>query len=182
MPIFAAKALSFALGHWKGVLIALAFAGLGLKLLAAQGDARHWQKESDRFASLYHAEQSSFALTVAGYRAAAEKARADDLANARRVETQQSAISQEVSHDYQARIADLRARYDALRLRNGSTPANTSGGGTAHLPQASGSASGTDAPAAQEGFPLDDRLTCSLQAEQLDALISWQEGQAAVPR
>jgi hypothetical protein len=182
-----AAALRLGLAHWKLVLSVTAVLTLGLMLISAKAESRHWHDEAERFALLYRAEQEAHRRTIADYRRAAELARAKDQANAARVERDQSIISKEVSNDYQARLAGLRARYDALRLRRGAATARSDpgAGGAAHLPQTPASARGAAQATGEEGLPpdaaeLDWRLICSSQAEQLDALIDWVERQKAV--
>jgi hypothetical protein len=175
-------ALRFGLGHWRLILSGLGFLALGVALLSARAESRHWHKEADRFAALYHGEQEAHRRTIADYRRAAELARAQDQAHAARVERDQSVISQEVSHDYQARLADLRARYDALRLQRVHAPAaaDPGTGRATDLPEAAAGAGGAAPAAGEEGLSLDAtsldwRYVCSAQAEQLDALIDWVE-------
>ena len=90
-----------------GIAVSLA---LGLLLVIQKAETRHWKSESTRFEQLYRNEQSAFATTVAEYRAAAEAARAADLAAAQRVAAEQQAINQRSQNDLQARLADARAR------------------------------------------------------------------------
>lgn len=61
------------------------------------------------------AEKQAHADTVKGYRLAAEKARADDLAHVKAVSEQQTAITEKVTHEYESRLADSDARYERLR-------------------------------------------------------------------
>jgi hypothetical protein len=162
--------------HWREILVAIGFAGLGLLYLGAEADSRHWEKQSDRFEGLYHAEVQAHAVTILEVRRRTAEAKAADEAHARAVERAQANISSEVSHDYQAKLGALRARYDALRLRApgaGGAAANPGGGGGTGLPAPADPAGRADDPAGEEGFSLDDRFTCSAQAEQLDALITW---------
>lgn len=58
--------------------------------------------------------KAAFKQQVSDYRAAYDKARADAVEAARKVETEQERITHEVSADYQARLADVRARYSRL--------------------------------------------------------------------
>ena len=183
MSALAAAALRLGLGHWRAIGLGLAFAALGLMLVLAKAETRHWRKQAEHEAALHLAERQAHARTIADYRRAAELARARDAANAARVERDQAVISQEVSHDYASKIAALRARHDALRLRSRPDSAARADPGPGR---------GTDLPgpgraaaaAGEEGLPpaLADewRLTCSLQAEQLDALIDWIERTRAV--
>lgn len=170
-------AVTFALKHWRSILSGLGFLILGIMLLSARADSRHWHKESDRYAGLYHAEQVAHKATVANYLAAAELARAQDQANKARVERDQAVISQEVSHDYQERLAALRARYDALRVRGQRSEAAADPGasGDAAMPEAGPAPGGPDGTAALDPF------ACEANTLQLDALQTWVRQQAAVP-
>ena len=175
-------ALRLGLSHWKLALTGLGFLLLGILLAAARADGRHWRKAAERYQGLYQGERSAHAATVESYRRAAALARAQDQANAARAERAQAAISKEVSNDYQARLAALRGRYDALRLRGaGAAPADPGAGRGEDLPGPGQGPAGAAPPAGAEGLSLDDRLLCSAQAEQLDALIDWVERQQAVP-
>ena len=154
---------------------------LGLVLVKAS-EGRHWRKQSGRYEQLYVAEQGALAQTVANYRAAAETARAADLANAGRVAATQRTISERTTHDLETRLADARAR--ALRLQLGQRPPAAAGGGSRAAPvpaarQAPGAPRGT---AEENGLSLADRLIATEQAIQLDELIKWVNAQAAIGR
>jgi hypothetical protein len=165
------EAIALAAKHWKALLGAAAVLSLTVALLIARSDARHWQKRQE-------ATQAAFDRTVADYRAAAAKARADDLVNAARVKAEQQQITQEVSNDYEARLADARKRADTLRLRI-NAQANPRASGAAQLPTVPVSASAAlEAPG--DGFSIADRLLATEQAIQLDALITWVEAQHRV--
>ena len=148
--------------------------------LVKAGEARHWRKQSGRYEQLYLAEQGARAQTIANYRAAADAARKEDLANAKRVAAEQRTISERTSHDLEARLADARARAQRLQLGQGS-PAAAGGGRRAAAVPAGRAAAGAAGRAAEEdGFPFSDRLLATEQAIQLDELIKWVTGQAAV--
>jgi hypothetical protein len=159
--------------------IAAALFVLTLFLVKA-GEARHWRKQSGRYEQLYLAEQGSRAQTIANYRAAAETARKQDLANAGRVAAEQRTISERTTYDLESRLADARAR--ALRLQLAPrAPAAAGGGGGAAVVPAAGAAPGAAGRAAEEDrFSLSDRLLATEQAIQLDELIRWVTGQAAI--
>ena len=151
----------------------------GLFLIKA-GEARHWHKQSGRFEQLYLGEQGARAQTVANYRAAAETARKDDLANAGRVAATQRIISERTTHDFETRLADARAHAARLQLAQRTPPA-VGGGARATLMSAAGPASGPAGGAATEGgFSVDDALIATEQAIQLDELIRWVNAQAAI--
>ncbi len=175
-------------------MIARLFASTGMKLLAATQlvsigliallmiakgaetrRALKWEMRASQ-------EAAAHAATIARVRQASVEAKAADAANAIRVERSQSAISQETDRDYQAQLAAVRRRYDALRLRTGTAEADPGGGGGAAMPGVPGPAGSLDAAAAQEGLPSEDALIASEQALQLEALQNWVSGQAAIAR
>ena len=152
---------------------------LGLFLVKA-GEARHWRKQSDRFEQLYRAEQGARAQTIANYRAAAETARQQDLANAGRVAAAQRSISERTTNDLETRLADARARALRLQLADRAPAAAPRGGGAAPVPASGPATSPAGGAAAKDGFPVADRLLATEQAIQLDELIKWVNAQAAV--
>jgi hypothetical protein len=134
-------------------------------------------------------------------------ARAEDAAHAARVEREQADISKEVTNDYQKQLADLRRRYDALRLQPGGAAADPGGRGDAAVSGLSNSARGADGAAGQDEFsavvssrqlmptasgshctagqcsvPLADLLMASEQALRLEALQTWLREQVQVER
>ena len=159
---------------------------LGLFTVKA-GEARHWHKQSGRFEQLYLGEQCARAQTVANYRAAAETARKDDLANAGRVAAAQTAISERTTHNFETRLADARAHAQRLQLAQ-RTPATVGGGARAAAVPAVGATPGAAGGAATEdGFSvgakdlsLDERLIATQQAIQLDELVKWVNAQSKV--
>ena len=153
---------------------------LAVLLVIQKAETRHFRTESSRFEQLYRSEQSAFAATVANYRAAAEAARADDLANAQRVASQQDAINQRSTNELEARLADARARADRLRRETAAAPG---GPGSRTVSAVSGipaSARGVDQAAGEDRLSVSDALTATEQAIQLDELIHWVEAQAKV--
>ena len=157
---------------------------LALLLVLQKGETRHWKKQSGQFEQLYRDEQSAFAGTVANYRAAADAARAADRAAAERVAAEQRAINERTDHDYEARLADARARADAiaerLRLEARTAAADPRRGGAAPVPRLSAAAGQSPQAAGQDG--LSDRLIATEQAIQLDELIKWVKAQSKVDR
>ena len=150
---------------------------LALLLITAKVDARHWRKQSSQFEQLYRAEVQAHALSIANVRAATERARAADRANAGRVRSAQHQISERIENDFEARLADARAR--ARRLQPVPAPASRDGAGrAAPVPGLSAAPARAAQAAAEDGLP--DRLTATEQAIQLDELIKWVKGQAAV--
>ena len=157
---------------------------LAILLGAARIDVRHWKKQSARFEQLYRGEIVATAQTIAAFRTAAERARADDASNAARVARDQSAISQRTAYDLEARLTDARAR--ALGLRRPTAPATTDGrGGGAPLPGLSAAPGSIAQAAGQDRLSRDalseaDALVATEQAIQLDELIKWVRSQASV--
>jgi hypothetical protein len=158
--------------------IAVSFA-LAVLLVVQKGETRHWKKQSSRFEQLYRSEQSAFAATVADYRAAAAAARADDLANAQRVAAEQHAINQRTSNEFEARLADARARAERLRWSS-EAAADPGARPDAAVPSLPASAGRTDQAPGENGLPPADALTATEQAIQLDELIQWVRQQHAV--
>jgi hypothetical protein len=150
---------------------------LGLLLVLQNGETRHWKKQSGQFEQLYHEGQTALAQTVANYRAAAEAARSADRAAAERVAAEQRAINERTEHDYQARLADARARAERLRVeaRAAADPGGRAKPPVPSLPAAAGRPS--QGPR-EDGLP--DALTATEQAIQLDELIKWVKAQAGV--
>lgn len=125
----------------------------------------------DRARDALAAEKAAHAQTVAGYRLAAEKARADDLAHARATEQRYAAIAQETQDDLTARLAAARADADryAARLREAAR-ADQGGVSRADLPVAAEPASRADG--AGEATELDDARAC---AEAVTKAEGWRE-------
>jgi hypothetical protein len=152
---------------------------LGLLLILQMGQTRHWKKQSSQFEQLYRGEQAAFAGTVANYRAAAEQARAADRAAAERVAAEQRAINERTANDYEARVANARARAHAqrLRLEASADPGNRASPPMSGLAVAAGGASET---AREDRLSVADRLTATELAIQLDELIKWVKRQSEV--
>jgi hypothetical protein len=153
---------------------------LAILLVIQKGETRHWKKQSGQFEQLYRGEQSAFASTAANYRAAADAARADDKANADRVAAEQRAINERTTNDYEARLADARARAEQLRRQTEIPAAHPRRGGSSPVSGLPPSARGLAQDADQDRLPPADALTATEQAIQLDELIKWVRAQSAV--
>jgi len=160
-----------------GIAVALA---LSMLLVLQKGETRHWKKESGRFERLYGQEQAAFAGTVSNYRAAADAARAADQANLTRVATEQRAVNERTSNEFEARLAAARTLARRLRVEAASAAANPGFGGAASVPGLSAPARGVAQTPGEAKLPPDDALTATEQAIQLDELIKWVRAQAAV--
>jgi hypothetical protein len=148
-------------------------------LLIQRSETRHWKKQSTGFEQLYHREQAAFAGTLATYRAAAERARAADQANAIRVTAEQRAINERTANDYETRLAAARAAAQRLRLA-AQTAADPGARGDASMPGLSAAAGNAAKAPSQDGLSDSDALIATEQAIQLDELIKWARAQAKV--
>lgn len=154
-------------------------AALMLGLLVA--DRNRWKAKTQLYSALLAGERAAHLSTVANYRAAAERARRADVANAKRVKTEQDAINERTAHDFQTRLAAARAHAERLR-REARAETDSRAGGAAPAPGLSASSGGVAEAAGKDGFPRADALIASEQAIQLDELIKWVRRQAAVPQ
>lgn len=107
------------------------------------------------------------------------EAQAADLAHAREIEAAQSKVSNEVSHDYQKRLAVVRARYQRLRTAPQGAADCRDGTDLSGIPDP---ASGPDAAAPGNRLPCSQALTATEQAMQLEALQNWLSEQQKVAR
>jgi len=98
------------------------------------------------------------------------EAQAQAIEAARNQEVAATRITQDVSDEYQARIAALRARYDGLLAK---ARADQGGSRETDVPGVPDAASGPDAATCEAGFPAEDALIASIQAEQLVGLQEW---------
>ena len=155
--------------------------GLALSILLAiqKAETAHWKKQSAGFEQLYHQDQAAFATTVANYRAAADRARAADQANAERDAAERRTINERTEHDFEARLAAARAAAQRLQL-NPQAAADPGAGRGAPVPGLSTAAGGAAQTAGQDRLPSSDALTATEQAIQLDELIKWVRQQHAV--
>ena len=169
----------FRLLNAQGIAGLAAATILALLLIGAKIDARHFSKQSARFEQLYRAEAKAHAETIANVRLATERARAADRVNAERVRAVQAQINERTAHEFEARRAAARARFD--RLRDPAEAATGRGGGrAAPVPRLSAPAPGASRAAGQVGLPDSDRLIATEQAIQLDELIKWVRAQSVV--
>jgi hypothetical protein len=156
-------------------------AGIGCVLLLALliHDRNRWKAKTSHYAELLGAERGALAATVANYRAAAERARLADAANAGRVKAEQGAINERTEDEFESRSAAARAA--AGRLRRAASPAADPGHGRAALVPGVSAAAGKPAQAAgEDGLPQPDALIATEQAIQLDELIKWVREQSDV--
>ena len=155
--------------------------GIGCALLLALlvHDRNRWKAKTEDYAELLAGERAAHAATVDNVRAAAEQARTADATNAARVKAEQAAIDERTNNEFEDRIAAARAAAGRLRA---TTPSATAArdGGAAPVPGVSATAAKPAQDAGEDRLPDADRLTATEQAIQLDELIKWVRGQAAV--
>lgn len=95
------------------------------------------------------------------------------------VETNQDKITKESSSDYQAQLAALRARYDALRVQPRTAQNSVSRGSGPPVPSIPEAASGSDAAGATCDL---NKFNAEANALQLGGLQGWIREQEAIPR
>lgn len=161
---------------WIGAGLALVVLGLWVTL-----EIRTNQRDDAR--SELAAEEKAHEQTILNYRWAQERAAQQEAERLARVEQEQQEITRVAAQNYEARIADLRARAERLRDAPGAaggTPGNVA---VPSVPDAPG---GADAATPGAGLPplgddLEWRVIATEQAIQLDELIRWVSGQSSVP-
>jgi len=155
----------------------LLLVALALTLLVH--DRNHWKGTAEIRQQQLAQTRAAFDQTVAGYRAAAAQAHAEDAANVARVKADQSAINERTEDEYQTRIAAARA--DAQRLRDEqAAAADSSARRGTPVPSLPAPAQEAAQAASEDGLSDSDALTATEQAIQLDELIKWIRAQAAV--
>ena len=162
---------------FAGIAAALALLSL---LLVQKVETRHWRKQSGQFEQLYRGEQAASAQTVANYRAAAEAARAADLAAAERARAEQNSINERIANDYETRLAAARDRAERLRVAAGSPATDPCGRGTPSVPALPAAPCGPAQATGHDRLSDAGALTATQQAIQLDELIRWVRAQAGV--
>lgn len=158
---------------WAPVILGLAVA---LTLTAMKVEVR--TAERDKARTDFAAEQQAHKQTVVNYRAASAEAQRQAADNVERVKAEQAAITERTVNDYQARLADVDARYDRVRAQlaartdfRSSNPVPVSVASDA----ACRAYAGTDCDGLLAKLRIAER-----QAWNLVALRKWVADQAAV--
>jgi hypothetical protein len=160
---------AFLMRNWQAVL-----GGLAVVLLAALLAIRTGQRDDARAAlERERLEHNLFAERV---RAKAEEITRRFIEHARRVERDQNRVTQEVSREYQARLAALRADYE-LRLRPSPGP-GPGGPGRPQVPGLPDAPGRPDGAAPAAGF----EFACRANSLQLEYLQAWIRQQMKVER
>jgi hypothetical protein len=141
----------------------------------------------------FAAESRAHRQTAQNARDAARQAQLAAEANVRRVASEQARATKRIVDDFERRIAHARARaVDLGRLRSGrAASTNPRSADTADLSSAANAARRADETSSEAGFfdpgiklaPLaeQDRLICTEQAIQLDALIDYVRAIGSIP-
>jgi hypothetical protein len=166
-----------ALALFRKLWWSLPIIGLGIALMLTRSTLANTKQDRDHWAGLFHQEKAAFAGTVANYRAAQKVAEDRDRAHAARVEADQRKVNQEKSHEYQARLDALRARFERVRHGEGGQ-ADRGSAGTAGVPGVPGSSERFDGAAA----PGDLQFNAEANAIQLEELQRWVREQAGIRR
>ncbi|ALJ14249.1 hypothetical protein [Sphingopyxis macrogoltabida] len=126
------------------------------------------------------AERFAHQRSALNWQLATATALAADLQHRIAQERRQAEESRRIEDDYEARIADARARAAAVGLRGQAAAADQGSRGGAPVPGLSDPARGAGEAAGQDRLSAADALIATEQAIQLDALIDWIEAQARV--
>ena len=106
-------ALAFAGRWWREGLIATLV--VGIALLAMKVEVRTAERDTARTGLA--AERQAHQQTVINYRAASAEAQRQATDNVNRVKAEQAQITERTRNEYQARLADVDARYDRVRAQ-----------------------------------------------------------------
>jgi hypothetical protein len=106
-------AFAIASRWWREGVIAVLVVIVAVLLLMVE--ARTAERDSARTGRA--AEQQAHQQTVANYRAATAAAQQQAAATVERVKADQTAINERNRNDYEARLADVDARYDRVRVQ-----------------------------------------------------------------
>lgn len=151
-----------------GVIIAL--------FLAWVWRVNHLRAEYKAALTACEANHKQFVADVTAKTLEAQRLDAEHKAT---VETNQDKITKESSSDYQAQLAALRARYDALRVQPKASTNSVGRGGSAPVPSLPEAASGSDAASATCDL---NKFNAEANALQLGGLQGWIRDQEAIPR
>lgn len=153
--------------NWRWLLPSLGCLGLGVALMFAKGDARHWHKQADRIAELREADQVN-------WRAAYDKARADNIAHAYAVQVSDARIMQENEHDLQTKLVDARAlaarTVERLRYRPGP---DQGAGGAAGIGTAADATGDPFGPGQKAIVDADDVRVCTENTVKAQGWQDW---------
>ncbi|MBN9504938.1 MAG: hypothetical protein J0I69_02835 [Altererythrobacter sp.] len=181
------------------LVLAIALVALMLRADAISADRDTWHDAARQLATDVLNERAAHQATKETYRRAQAEAARLDAERLARVQSEQQEITDAITADYRARLADARAVAQRLRDQLARAGERAAGPGGGEPVPATGATAGGAAEAAGDNrlpicrtaplledertlspLDLDWRLTATEQAIQLDALIDWVERQAAV--
>ncbi|KFG90717.1 hypothetical protein BV98_001429 [Sphingobium herbicidovorans NBRC 16415] len=159
---------------WWAIPMAALTIGLMVVLLVLEART----DDRDRWRTQAGDEKRAHEQTVANYRAASAEAQRQAAANVERVKAEQTKITERTVNDYQARLADVDARYERVRRQIAAQAYSSS---TDLAPVSVTSAATCRAYGGTDCDTLLARLKAAeRQAEQLIGLQDWVRQQAAV--
>ena len=120
-------------------------------------------------------EKDAHTADIARWKAASDAATALNKATIAKVETAQAAITKGGSADYEASLADLRARYDRVRHAAAINQRPANGDRASPVPDSTPGVNGEAVP-----VPTADDLAGAETELQLNSLIDWNRKQSAV--
>lgn len=161
-------------------LRALAAIGAGLIILGLLAWIYVLGNQRDAARAGWEAEKTASALFAERVKNKALELSRRIEAYTRRVEADQTRVTQEVNRDYQIRLAELRAAYERLLRERGTNPGRPSP--APGLPRVPDAPRGPDGAAGPDGLSLAERLLASEQALRLLFLQDWVRQQQAVQR
>ena len=164
--------MAFARRAW-GLLAKLSLSQLAIAALVILAAVQHFHGLATTRA--LGREKDAHTADIARWKAASDVATALSKATIARVETAQAAITKGVSDDYEASLADLRARYDRVRH---AAPVNQRPANGDRASPVPGSAPGPNGQAVP--VPTADDLAGAETELQLNSLIDWVREQSAV--
>lgn len=159
------------LNPWQSLSLALGLLALFQHVLIV---AAH--RHAAKVEAQYGRERDAHAADIARWKAGQFAATKLNQATLARVAQQQQAITKETANDYQAQLADLRARLGRMRTAPATDNRRpTDGDRASPLPVAAGGPDGQAVP----GDQPDLRYVAETEL-QLNALIDWIKRQSAV--
>lgn len=132
----------------------------------------------DRMTDLRRMEAANHRQTKTNFRQAMVEAKRMERARIARVKAESERNNANAKEDFHRRSAALRARFDSLRSQ--ARARAESAGGAVSVPGLPTPLFGFDETASEDGFPLAERLECSVYATQLDELITNIESNLAI--
>lgn len=175
------------LRHWKLVLCGIAVVSLAITATYYRIDRDRWKGiaqtlriDLEEARARTEAEIATHRATKEAYRAAQAEAEAMEKARLQRVVTEQQRINDDVTEEYQRRLAAARAAAAKLRREAGAGKCVAGAPGNVPVPETPAAARRSDDPACQDGLSDADRLIATETAIRLESLQRWVREQTSV--